>query len=141
MARRSAKFGIQILVLLGFAGTAFGAPSGNGELNAYIIKAPISGLPKGPYNQWTDADKKSAVERISGFCKFLCVDAYENNAFPSEAAANLARAEVKVCLGACIASHVPPDFPQLPVIKEQLRENWEQAKKLGSTTPWPLPGR
>lgn len=120
---------------------AASAASGNGELNAYVIKAPIEGLPKGAYAQWTDEQKKAAVERISGFCKYLCVDAYENNAFASEAAAKLATAEVKVCLGACIASHLPPDHPQLPLIKQQLRSNYESAKQLGSTTPWPLPDK
>jgi hypothetical protein len=131
--------GFIVLCLVSAPGA--GAPSGNGELNAYVVKAPIAGLPKGPFSQWSEVDKKNAVERVGGFCRYLCVEAYENNAFPNEAAANLARAEVKVCLGACIAAHLPADHPQLATIKEQLRANYEKAKQLGSSTPWPLPGK
>jgi len=111
------------------------------ELNAYIAKAPITCLPPGTYSQWTDEQKKTAIKRVGGFCEFLCVDSYGNTSFPNKAAADRATAEAKVCLAACIVNHLPADYPQLAAMKQDLRADFEKAKKLGSAMAWPLPGK
>jgi len=111
------------------------------DVNAYIAKAPITGLPPGAYSRWTEEQKKTAFTRIGGFCQFLCVDSYGNTAFPNKATADRAKAEAKVCLAACIVNHLPPDYPQLSGMKQDLRADFEKAKKLGSTIGWPLPGK
>jgi hypothetical protein len=109
------------------------------DLNAHIAKAPIAGLPPGTYSQWTDEQKKTAIRRVGGFCEFLCVDSYGNASFPNVAAAERARAEAKVCLAACIVNHLPADYPHLNGMKQDLRADFEKAKKLGSPIKWPLP--
>lgn len=109
------------------------------DLNVYIAKAPISGLPPGDYSQWTAEQKKTAIKRIGGFCEFLCVDSYGSASFPNQAAAERAKAEAKVCLGGCIVNHLPADYPQLSAMKEDLFSDFEKAKKLGSPIGWPLP--
>ena len=111
------------------------------DLNTHIAKAPIAGLPPGAYRQWTEEQKKTAIKRVGGFCEFLCVDSYGNTSFPNVAAAELAKAEAKVCLAACIVNHLPPDYPQLAGMKQDLRTDFEKAKKLGSPIDWPLPGK
>lgn len=118
---------------------AMAAPEG--DANAYIAKAPIAGLPPGNYGQWTEEQRSTALSRVGGFCKFLCVDPYGNTAFPNVAAAERAKAEVKVCLAACIVNHLPPDYPQLAAMKQDLRADYDKAKKLGSPIAWPLPGK
>lgn len=112
-----------------------------GDINSYIAKAPIEGLPPGTYAQWNSEQREKAFKRIGGFCQFLCVDAYGATSFPNEAAAELAKNEVKVCLGACIANHLPGDYPELAELKQQLRADYEKARQSGSKAPWPLPGR
>jgi hypothetical protein len=127
------------------AAVSFGAMCGavaqskDGDVNAYIAAAPIAGLPEGTFSQWTEAQKKTAVSRIGGFCQFLCVDAYSNVTFPNVAAAERAKADVKLCLSACIVNHLPKDYPDLEGLKQDLRANYDKAKQLGSAAPWPLP--
>ncbi len=111
------------------------------DLNAYIAKAPITGLPPGTYSRWTDEQKKTAIKRVGGFCEFLCVDSYGSTSFPNKAAADRATAEAKVCLAACIINHLPADYPQLVAMKQDLRADFEKARKLGSAMAWPLPGK
>jgi hypothetical protein len=117
------------------------AQAKDADVNSYIAKAPIEGLPQGPYKRWNDDDKKKAYARVGGFCQFLCVDAYGNATFPNIAAAERARTEVRVCLGACIVNHLPPDYPDLPALTQELHANYDRAKQLGSSAPWPLPGK
>jgi hypothetical protein len=121
--------------------TAAIAQTGTGDINGYIAKAPIAGLPAGPYAKWTEAQKQDARSRIGGFCQFLCVDSFGNATFPNAQAAALGVAEIEVCLGACILNHLPPDYPELPALKRQLHVNFDKAKKLGSQIPWPLPDK
>jgi hypothetical protein len=109
------------------------------DVNAYIAKAPIMGLPPGAYGQWTEEQKKTAIKRVGGFCEFLCVDSHGDTTFPSKAAADRAKAEAKVCLAACIVNHLPGDYPQLTAMKQDLRADFEKAKTLGSAMAWPLP--
>jgi hypothetical protein len=130
--------GVALGLLAGFQAAA---QNPDGDVNAYIAKAPIAGLPSGTYSQWTDAQRRTAYTRIGGFCQFLCVDAYANRSFSNVAAAERAKAEVKVCLGACIVNHLPADFPQLPELKQQLRDDYGKARQLGSPLKWPLPGK
>ena len=111
------------------------------DVNAHIAKAPIAGLPPGSYSQWTEEQKKTAIKRVGGFCEFLCVDSYGSTSFSNKAAADRAKAEAKVCLAACIVSHLPPDYPQLSAMKQDLRADFEKARKLGSTIVWPLSGK
>ena len=111
------------------------------DVNAYIAKAPIAGLPPGTYSQWTEEQKKTAITRVGGFCEFLCVDSYSNTSFPNKAAADRAKAEAKVCLAACIVNHLPADYPQLSAMRQDLHADFERAKKLGSAMAWPLPGK
>ena len=111
------------------------------EANAAAVKAPISALPKGPYSQWTEPQRQSAFGQVRGFCQFLCVDKYANTAFPDHTAAERTAAVAKVCLGACIAGHLPADYPKLAELKQQLRADYDKAKQLGSAIPWPLPGK
>ncbi len=111
------------------------------DLNTYIAQLPIAGLPEGLFAKWTDDQKRTAFKRIGGFCQFLCVDSYANITFANAAAAEKAKAEVKVCLGACIVNHLPSDYPDLAGMKQDLRANYEKAKQLGSSAPWPLPGK
>jgi hypothetical protein len=113
--------------------------SADSDVNAYIARAPIAGLPPGTYSQWTETQRKTVVARIGGFCQYLCVDAYSNMSFPNAAAAERAKAEVKVCLGACIANHLPADHPQLEELKQQLRADYDKGRQLGSPMRWPLP--
>jgi hypothetical protein len=122
---------------------AFGslAQAKDEEVNVYIAKAPITGLPSGTYSQWTEDQKKTAIKRVGGFCEFLCVDSYGNTSFPNKAAADRATAEAKVCLAACIVNHLPVDYPQLGAMKQDLHADFEKAKKLGSAMAWPLPGK
>ena len=138
--RKSAVFlPLAALALCMAVGAAMAAQAG--DANAYIAKAPIAGLPPGNFSQWTDEQKKTAFTRIGGFCKFLCVDPYGNTAFPNVAAAERAKAEAKVCLLGCIVSHLPPDYPQLAGMTQDLRAEYDKAKKLGSAAGWPLPVR
>ncbi len=111
------------------------------DVNAHIAKAPIAGLPPGTYNKWTDEQKKTAIKRVGGFCEFLCVDSYGNTSFRNQAAAERAKAEAKVCLAACIVNHLPPDYPQLAAMEQDLRADFEKARKLGSAIAWPLQGK
>jgi hypothetical protein len=136
ISRAAAGVAISAYMLVGTV-----AQAQDGDVNAFIAKAPIAGLPQGPYARWTDDQKKQAVARISGFCQFLCVDSYRNASVPDEAAADRMRADIKVCLGACIVNHLPPDHPQLPGLMSELRANYETAKQMGSQAPWPLPGK
>jgi hypothetical protein len=126
-------------VTLGAAGAAFA--EAQGDVNAYIATAPISGLPPGRWAQWSDEQRAAAFKRIGGFCEFMCVDSYGSTTFPNAAAAERAKAEAKVCLAACIVNHLPPDYPQLAAMKGDLRADFDKAKQLGSTMKWPLPGR
>jgi hypothetical protein len=111
------------------------------DVNAFIARAPITGLPPGTYGQWSEEQKKTVIKRVGGFCEFLCVDSYGNTSFPTRAAADRATAEAKVCLAACIVNHLPGDYPQLAAMKQDLRTDFEKAKKLGSAMAWPLPGK
>lgn len=122
------------------AACAFATQAKDEDVNAYIAKAPIAGLPPGTYGQWTEEQKKAAIKRVGGFCEFLCVDSYGSTSFPNMAAAERAKAEAKVCLAACIVNHLPPDYPQLSAMKQDLRADFDKAKKLGSAIVWPLPG-
>ena len=117
------------------------AQTPDGDVNAYIAKAPIAGLPQGDYAHWTDQQRATAFKRIGGFCDFLCLDSYGNARFPDVAAAERAKAEAKVCLAACIVSHLPGDYPQLAAMTSDLRADFDRAKQLGSQMKWPLPGR
>ncbi len=123
------------------AACAFVAQAKDEDVNAHIAKAPIAGLPPGTYSQWTDEQKKTVIKRVGGFCEFLCVDSYGNTAFPNKAAAERAKAEAKVCLAACIVNHLPPDYPALSAMKQDLRADFDKARQLGSAIVWPLPGR
>ncbi|ADP69429.1 hypothetical protein Rvan_0139 [Rhodomicrobium vannielii ATCC 17100] len=105
----------------------------------YIATAPISGLPKGLYKDWTDDEKGTAFKRIGGFCQFLCVDSFGNTTFPNVAAADRARAEAKLCLQACVVGHLPRDYPNRDAMKEDLRVAYDAARKQGSAVAWPLP--
>jgi hypothetical protein len=111
------------------------------DVNAFIAKTPIMGLPAGNYSQWTDEQKKTAFTKIGGFCQFLCVDTYGNAAFRNKAVADRAKAEAKVCLGTCIIGHLPKDYPQLPALKQQLQADYAMAKQLGSSVPPPQQGK
>ena len=111
------------------------------DVNAHIAKAPIAGLPPGSFSQWTEEQKKTAIKRVGGFCEFLCVDSYGSTSFSNKAEADRAKAEAKVCLAACIVSHLPPDYPQLSAMKQDLRADFEKARKLGSAIVWPLSGK
>jgi hypothetical protein len=128
-----------------FLAAAFCAPASaqtpQAEVNAYAVKAPISGLPTKPFSQWTEPQRQGVFGHVRGFCQFLCVDKYANLAFPDRAAAERTTAEAKVCLGACIAGHLPADYPGLAELTQQLRADHANAKKLGSATPWPLAGK
>ncbi len=130
-----------IAVAWGAAALSPFAQAKNEDVNAFIAKAPISGLPPGAYGQWTEEQKRTAIKRIGGFCEFLCVAFLRATSFPNIAAAERAKAEAKVCLAACIVNHLPPDYPQLDGMKQDLRADFEKAKKLGSPIGWPLPGK
>jgi hypothetical protein len=117
------------------------AQSPEAEVNAYAVKAPISGLPAGPFSRWTEAQRQTSFGHVRGFCQFLCVDRYANMAFPDRAAAERTAAVAKVCLGACIAGHLPADYPQLAALTQQLHADYDKARQLGSAIPWPLPGK
>jgi hypothetical protein len=132
---------ILVLVAVAIVACGFVAEAKDEDVNAYIAKAPITGLPPGTYSQWTEEQKKTAIKRVGGFCEFLCVDSYGNTSFPDKAAAERAKAEAKVCLAACIVNHLPADYPQLNAMKQDLRADFEKAKKLGSAIAWPLPGK
>ncbi len=124
----------------GFCAPAI-AQSPQAEINAYAVRAPVSGLPKAPFSQWTDGQRQTVFGRVRGFCQFLCADKYANMTFPNRAVADRTVAETKICLGACVAGHLPADYPALGELTRQLRADYEQAQKMGSTTPWPLPGK
>jgi hypothetical protein len=111
------------------------------EVNAYAVNAPISGLPKAPFSQWTEPQRKGVFGHVRGFCQFLCVDKYANTAFADRAAAERTTAEAKICHTACIAGHLPADYPGLGELMRQLRTDYDKAWQLGSKTPWPLPGK
>jgi hypothetical protein len=139
--RRERSSIILVLVAVALVACGFVAEAKDEDVNAYIAKAPITGLPPGTYSQWTEEQKKTAIKRVGGFCEFLCVDSYGNTSFPDKAAAERAKAEAKVCLAACIVNHLPADYPQLNAMKQDLRADFEKAKKLGSAIAWPLPGK
>jgi len=127
-----------VLAGLGPAGIA---RSQEADINAYIVKAPIAGLPSGPFSQWTEAQRETAFGRVRGFCQFLCVDKYGSETFPDRATAERTALEAKVCLGACIAGHLPPDYPRYADLTKQLHADYDKARQLGSKIPWPLPGQ
>ena len=139
MQRRAAisSWAAAIAGLTLYAGVA---QSQERDANAYISKAPIAGVPTGSYSQWTEDQKKNSFRRVVGFCEFLCVEPAAK-AYPNQATADRATSEAKTCLGACVVNHLPPDFPELPALKAQLRSDYQKAKQLGSTIAWPLPGR
>ncbi len=113
------------------------------DVNSYIAKAPIPGVPPGSnsYSQWSEGQRKTAFGRIRGFCQFLCVDKYSGASFKSRAAAERTMTEAKVCLEACIVNHLPPDYPGLAGLKQQLHADYGKVRQLGSPIPWPLPGK
>ncbi len=117
------------------------AQSQEGDVNAYIVKAPIAGLPSGQFSQWTEPQREMAFGRVRGFCEFLCVDKYGNETFHDRAAAERTAAEAEVCLGACIAGHLPPDYPRYADLIKELHAGYDKAKQLGSKMPWPLAGK
>jgi hypothetical protein len=117
------------------------AQSPEAEVNAYAVKAPISGIPTSAYSEWTETQRQSTFGKVRGFCQFLCVDKYATAAFPDKAAADRTATTAKVCLEACIVAHLPADYPQLADLTEQLRADYGKAKQLGSAIPWPLPGK
>jgi hypothetical protein len=119
---------------------ACGAFAAETDVNAYIAKAPVAGVPTAPYGQWTDEQKKNAFKRLAGFCQFLCVDSHAHNYF-SEQAAAIATAEAKTCLDACMVNHLPQDFPRYADLQAQLKSDYTKARQLGSTIPWPLQGQ
>jgi hypothetical protein len=137
------RFAALLAAVVFHAVLAAGAPamaqSEEAKLNAYVVNAPIAGLPQGPYSRWTEAQRKMALGRINGFCRYLCVDRYRDQAFKDKMAAERAMAEAKVCLGACFISHLPADSPQAASLKRELHADHEKAMRLGSTVPWPLP--
>jgi hypothetical protein len=116
------------------------AASQENDVNAYIARAPIAGVPNAPYGQWNEEQKKGAFKRVVSFCEFLCIDSRAAS-YLDKAAADRATAEAKTCLGACIVNHLPQDFPQLAALKTQLRSDYEKAKQLGSSIAWPLQGK
>jgi hypothetical protein len=115
------------------------AQSPEAELTAYAVKAAISGLPTGPYSKWTEAQRQSIFGRVRGFCQFLCVDKYANATFKDRGTVERTAAAAKVCLDACIASHLPADYPKIAEITQELRKDYDKAKQLGAVIPWPLP--
>ncbi len=136
--------GVRVLINAAFIACLFGGATkaqSPGEADAYIANAPIAGVPKGAYSEWTQGEKKTAYTRIGGFCEFLCVDSYGNTSFRNAAAAERAKAEAKVCLEACIVNHLPSDYPRLADLKQQLKLDFGHAQQLGSPIPWPLPGK
>ncbi len=134
---------LRIAVSLSICAAIFGPwPAANAQerdVNSYIARAPITGLPAGAYNQWSDQERITAHKRIGSFCEYLCVDAYGKGSFPNAQSADRAKAEAKVCLGACILNHLPPDYPAMPQLRQQVSTDYAEAKRLGSTIPWPLP--
>ncbi len=114
------------------------ALSQEGDVNAYIARTPISGVPQTPFSTWTEAQRKATFGRIEGFCRYLCLDKYSGAAFPNEEAAMRAALEAKVCLGACIVNHLPADYPQRAALMSQVRADHDKARQLGSAVPWPL---
>ena len=139
--RMERSFIVRVLAAVAVVACGFVAQAKDEDVNAHIAKAPITGLPPGLYSQWTEEQKKTATKRVGGFCEFLCVDSYGNASFPNKAAAERAKAEAKVCLAACIVNHLPADYPQLNAMKQDLRADFEKARKLGSAIAWPLPGK
>ncbi len=115
------------------------AQSSDGDVNAYIAKVPIAGLPSGQYAQWTEEQRKTVFQRVESFCWYLCVDRYANASFPDKAAAMRAMAEARVCLGACVFNHLPADYPNLSNIKQETLTDYNKARQLGSQVTWPLP--
>lgn len=111
------------------------------DVNAYIVNAPIAGIPSGPFSRWSEAERQVAFGRVRGFCEFLCVDKYRGERFPDKATAERTAAEAKVCLGSCIAAHLPPDYPHYADLTKQLHTDFDRAGQLGSKLPWPLPGK
>jgi hypothetical protein len=111
------------------------------DVNAYIVKAPIAGLPSGPFGGWSEAERQVAFGRVRGFCEFLCVDKYKGERFPDKATVERTAAEAKVCLGSCIAAHLPPDYPHYAELTKQLHTDFDRARQLGSKMSWPLPGK
>jgi hypothetical protein len=111
------------------------------DVNAYIVKAPIAGVPSGPFSGWSEAERQVAFGRVRGFCEFLCVDKYKGERFPDKATVERTAAEAKVCLGSCIAAHLPPDYPHYADLARQLHADYDKAHELGSKLAWPLPGK
>lgn len=111
------------------------------NVNAYIVKAPIAGAPSGPFSHWSEAERQVAFGRVKGFCEFLCVDKYKGERFPDKATAERTAVEAKVCLGACIAGHLPADYPHYADLTKQLHADYDKARQLGSKQAWPLPGK
>jgi hypothetical protein len=117
------------------------AQSPEAEVSAYAVKAPISGLPSGPYAKWTEPQRQSTFGKVRGFCQFLCVDKYAATAFPDKATAERTATTARVCLEACIVAHLPADYPNAADLMKDLRTDYDKAKKLGAALPWPLPGK
>ncbi|MFY9640938.1 MAG: hypothetical protein WCD20_16845 [Rhodomicrobium sp.] len=127
--------------LAGLVSNSPALQSQEADVNAYIVKAPIAGIPSGPFSKWTEPQREMVFERVRGFCQFLCVDKYNGETFSSREAAERTAAEAKVCLGACIAAHLPPDYPRYADLTKELHADYDQAKRLGSKLPWPLPAK
>ncbi|MGA7328492.1 MAG: hypothetical protein WBX25_29380 [Rhodomicrobium sp.] len=134
------QIGIAFAILFALAARpAVFAQSSDSDVNAYIAKVPIAGLPGGPYAQWTEEQRKTAFQRVESFCRYVCVDRYTNASFPDKAAAMRAMAEAKVCLGACVFNHLPADYPNLSSVKQETLTDYNKARQLGSQVTWPLP--
>jgi hypothetical protein len=136
-SRKIARLVLSAAAVAGFASNTIAVEQ---DVNAYIAKAPIAGVPAGPYGQWSEDQKKTAFKRVAGFCQFLCVDP-KAQTYASPQAAEIATAEAKTCLGACVVSHLPLDFPRYNDLQAQLKSDYARAKQLGSRISWPLPGR
>ena len=129
------------VIVTGLAWAAFAARAEEADVNAYIVSAPIAGMPSGPFSQWTEPQREMAFGRVRGFCQFLCVDKYRGESFHDKPTLERTGAEAKVCLGACIAGHLPPDYPRYGDLTKQLHADYDGARQLGSKLAWPLPGK
>jgi hypothetical protein len=104
------------------------------SLTLLLVSAAISSaavaqsLPTGPYSSWSDSQKSAAGGALKSICGRQCsrYDPSSGQRGAYEAAA---------CTIACFVNNLPDDYPQIDQYKNAARENYRNAKSLGSNVP------
>jgi hypothetical protein len=138
MIRRCAAWVIGAALMVSAAGVRAEEGDDVAAINAKIAQSRFDDLPSGPYSGWTDDQKRTAAPRVAASCAVTCGDVYSGLRRP-ESEEDRTLVESRLCGWQCIAGHLPPDHPLMAELRVFMRKDYEEAKRLGSPLPSPLP--